>query len=208
MPSNLIYIGTNAFDASSGNTDQAYNNPLQIPAGAQIGNAGFSVSPTHGLLGSFAGTALLGANSNIVGSSTSNIPGTTNKPFSAISQTNTKATNTIFLGPQLFANNQSITSIDLSGSNIQALGFGLGNGLGAGSINNVYGTFNGASNLKDITLPATCNQFGMTTSYFSSAFANCTSLANINYKNFALNTTPGEGSTTAPTGFDSLSIDT
>lgn len=207
MPSNLIYVGTNAFSGSSGNTDQAYTNPLQIPAGAQIGNAGLPESPTHGLLGSFAGTALLGVNGNIYTSSNTVIPGV-EQYYSTISQTNTKATNTTFLGPQLFADNSSITSVDLSGSNIQALGFGLGNGLGAGNIANVYGTFNGASNLKDITLPATCNQFGMTTSYFSSAFANCTSLANINYKNFALNTTPGEGSTTAPTGFDSLSIDT
>ena len=208
MPNNLIYVSSTAFAATSGNTNQAYTNPLQIPSGAQIGDAGLYESATHGLLGSFAGTALLGANSSIVGQSTSGIIPGTDKHYSSISTDNTQQTNTIFLGPQLFQNNTAITSVDLSGSNIQALGFGLQNGAGAGSITNIYGTFKGASNLTNITLPASCSQFGMTTSYSSSAFANCTSLSNINYKNFALNTTPSAEGGAAPTGFDSLSIDT
>ena len=210
MPSNLIYVGTDAFNASVENSNQSsYTNPLQIPAGAQIGNAGFSVSPTHGLLGSFAGTALLGANGKIVGSGDpGNIEGTTDKHYSSISATNTKPTDTIFFGPQLFANNQSITSVDLSGSNIQSLEFGIGNNLGANSMSNILGTFANATKLTDITLPATCSQFGMTTSYYSSPFARCTSLANIKYNGFTLNTKPAEGTTDAPTGFAALSEDT
>ena len=208
MPSNLIYVGTDAFNASAGNSSQAYTNPLQIPAGAQIGNAGFSVSPTHGLLGSFAGTALLGANGSIVGSGNpGTIPGT-DKHYSSISATNTKATDTIFLGPQLFANNQNITSVDLSGSNIQSLGFGIGNNLGASSARNIYGTFANATNLTDITLPASCSQFGMTNSYYSSPFANCTSLANIKYNGFDLNTKAADDATPAPTGFAQITENT
>ena len=129
IATNQTYVNTlkgqNAFDAANGNASQAYNNPLQIPTGDQIGNAGLPESPTHGLLGSFAGTALLGANSNIVGKTGSGTIDGTTAHYSSIDKTNTQATDTIFLGPQLFQDNTSITSVDLSGSNIQALGLNV-----------------------------------------------------------------------------------
>ena len=75
----------------------------------------------------------------------------------------------------------------------------------------IQGTFNGASNLTEITLPASCNQFGIAA--FSDknnypaqygAFSNCSSLQKLNFKNFELNTKPSGESTTAPTGFDQI----
>ena len=81
-------------------------------------------------------------------------------------------TNTLALGPQLFANNQNITNVDLSGSNIQALGWANTSSLqnvlgsqnftipGGTNISNQLGTFANAQKLTTLTLPATCNQFG------------------------------------------------
>ena len=81
-------------------------------------------------------------------------------------------TNTLALGPQLFANNQNITSVDLSGSNIQALGWAKTSSLtgviGSGSFtipggthtSDQLGTFANAQKLTTLTLPASCNQFG------------------------------------------------
>ena len=46
------------------------------------------------------------------------------------------------------------------------------------------------SRLTKITLPASCSQFGLNYSYYSDAFANCTSLQNFN--NFTLKTTSSE----------------
>lgn len=86
----------------------------------------------------------------------------------------TTVTNTLALGPQLFANNQTITEIDLSGSNIQALGykntgdlqsvlggttFTIPNGT-ANHPSTQLGTFANCTSLQKLTLPATCNQFG------------------------------------------------
>ena len=76
------------------------------------------------------------------------------------------------------------------------------------------GTFNNASNLKEITLPASCNQFGIAAYSDSNnhpaqygAFSNCSSLKNLNFKNFDVNTKPSvdaNGNQTTPTGFDQI----
>ena len=92
---------------------------------------------------------------------------------SGVAQTQNNV-NTLALGPQLFANNQNITNVDLSGSNIQALGWAktssLTNVIGSGSFtiptgsatqtSNQLGTFANAQKLTTLTLPASCNQFG------------------------------------------------
>ena len=86
-------------------------------------------------------------------------------------------TNTLALGPQLFANNQNITNVDLSGSNIQALGWANTNSLtgvigsqftipGGDQTSAQLGTFANAQKLTTLTLPASCNQFGASSDNF------------------------------------------
>ena len=120
-----------------------------------------------------------------------------------------------YFGPLKGNNNTSLTSVDLSNTNIQALNYGDMSQSGLTSPSTsipIRGTFNGASNLTEITLPASCNQFGIAafadfhaTQY--GAFSNCSSLTNLNFKNFKLNTEP-DAAGVAPTGFDQITQDT
>ena len=108
--------------------------------------------------------------------------------FAGIANNGTK-----YFGPMLMSNNSSITKIDLSGSDIQALNYAdMGASItpttGA-SVKVKTGALYNAANLRELTLPASCNQFGLEYSYQSGAFANCTSLQHLNFKNFALDTT-------------------
>ena len=114
-----------------------------------------------------------------------------------------------YFGPMLMSNNSSITKIDLSGSDIEALNYAdMGKTIsvtttsGSSNVSVETGTLFNASHLTDLTLPATCNQFGLEYSYQSGAFANCTSLQHLNFKNFALNTTDSK------TGFDQINQQT
>ena len=113
---------------------------------------------------------------------------------------------TKYFGPMLMSNNSSITKIDLSGSDIEALNYAdMGKTIsvtGTSGSSNVpvkTGTLYNAANLTDLTLPASCNQFGLEYSYQSGAFANCTSLQHLNFKNFTLDTTNDK------TGFEQIS---
>ena len=99
-----------------------------------------------------------------------------------------------YFGPMLMSNNSSITKIDLSGSDIEALNYAdMGASItptgGGAKVPVKTGALYNASHLTDITLPASCNQFGLEYSYQSGAFANCTSLQHLNFKNFTLDTT-------------------
>ena len=120
-----------------------------------------------------------------------------------------------YFGPLKGNNNTSLTSVDLSNTNIQALNYGnmSQSGLTNPSSSKIpyQGTFNNASNLTTITLPASCNQFG--TAAFSNyhptqygAFSNCTSLQNLNFKNFEIDKGTAEKPTTP--GFDQITQDT
>ncbi|MBR2651259.1 hypothetical protein IKD48_00230 [bacterium] len=67
------------------------------------------------------------------------------------------------------------------------------------------GTFANMSQLKEITLPASCSQFGVkdwtlnTDLSTSCTFTNCTSLKNLNFKNFTLKTTSSVDANGNPT---------
>lgn len=116
-----------------------------------------------------------------------------------------------YFGPLKGNNNTSLTSVDLSNTNIQALNYGNVSQLGVTNPSSssipYQGTFNNASNLKEITLPASCNQFGIAAfSDYSAtqygAFSNCSSLQKLNFKKFTLNDKDAEGN--ALTGFDQI----
>ena len=121
-----------------------------------------------------------------------------------------------YFGPLKGNNNTNLTSVDLSNTNIEALNYGNVSQLGLTSMQStIQGTFNGASNLTTITLPASCNQFGIAafadthaTQY--GAFSNCSSLTNLNFNNFKLKTTTGDGANPTPVqpGFDQITQDT
>ena len=100
--------------------------------------------------------------------------------------------------------------MDLSNTNIQALNYGNVSDLGLTSTQTtIQGTFNGASNLKEITLPASCNQFGIAafadthaTQY--GAFSNCSSLQKLNFKNFDVAPVSGDSEKAVTAGFDQI----
>ena len=112
-----------------------------------------------------------------------------------------------YFGPMLMSNNSSITKIDLSGSDIEALNYADMGATVSGSVKVKTGALSNASHLTELTLPASCNQFGLEYSYQSGAFANCTSLQHLNFKNFALDTTKPDGSAITP-GFDQINQQT
>ena len=66
--------------------------------------------------------------------------------------------------------------------------------------------FFNASSLTNLTLLASCNKFGLKYSYQSGALSNCTSLQNLNFKNFTLNTTSGDN--TVAVGFAQINQQT
>ena len=118
-----------------------------------------------------------------------------------------------YFGPLKGNNNTNLTSVDLSNTNIEALNYGdlkqtLTNSHTQGTVAIQSGTFTNASHLKEITLPASCSQFGLNYSYYSGAFARCTSLTNLNFKNFEGNTKPDATTGAIPTGFDQINQQT
>ena len=123
-------------------------------------------------------------------------------------------TNTIYMGPAMFTGSK-LTDIDLSNTNIQALNYGDMSQLGLGLSDQHYngGTFAQASQLQTLTLPASCNQFGVygqtngsTVSNFGT-FANCTSLKELNFTKFAL-TPVSTGNNAISAGFAQINQQT
>lgn len=114
------------------------------------------------------------------------------------------------MGPAMFTGSK-LTDIDLSATNIQALNYGDLSKLGLGSDQNYEGgAFAHADKLETLTLPASCNQFGVyswtqkgTVSSYGT-FSNCTSLKELNFKNFDI--TPVD--TTITAGFNQINQQT
>ena len=209
---NIVMIGTQAFQNCSnltlpGLTDanaETYSLPANI---GYVGQNAFSTKTLDAIKG-----ALTYAPNFTVTNELTNVA---NGLFAGITNGST------YFGPLTGNNNTSLTSVDLSNTKIQALNYGnvsqSGLTIPSTSPIAIQGTFNNASNLTTITLPASCNQFGIAafsddnghpTQY--GAFSNCTSLQNLNFKNFTLKTTTGDGANATPVqpGFDQITQDT
>ena len=98
--------------------------------------------------------------------------------------------------------------MNLSNTNIQALNYEDLNQNITVSSNYIpiqSKTFVNTSNLKEITLPGRCSQFGLNYSYYSGAFACCTSLTKLNFKNFDVADVDGDGDNAVTgAGFDQI----